>query len=67
MEVCKKFGKKVAELRKQKGFSQEKLGLEADVDRSQISKIERGACNTKLQSIAKISMALDVKISELFD
>lgn len=65
-KILSKFGKKVRELRKKKGLSQEKLAFEADLHRTYIGMIERAEKNITLINIEKIAIALDVSISELF-
>jgi len=62
--VC--FGKKVKELRKQKGLSQEALALLCDLDRTYIGGIERGERNLSLLNIHRIATALNVNVKELF-
>ena len=62
--VC--FGKKVKELRKQKGVSQEALALLCDLDRSYIGGVERGERNLSLLNIHRIATALNVNVKELF-
>jgi transcriptional regulator with XRE-family HTH domain len=66
MEINVFFGKRVSELRKEKGFSQEKLALESDIDRTYISDIEKGNRNVSLEIVNKISKTLDINISQLF-
>jgi transcriptional regulator with XRE-family HTH domain len=66
MEINDFFGKRVSELRKEKGFSQEKLALESDIDRTYISDIEKGNRNVSLEIVNKISKTLDINISQLF-
>ena len=66
MEINIFFGKRVSELRKEKGFSQEKLALESDIDRTYISDIEKGNRNVSLEIVNKISKTLDINISQLF-
>ena len=61
-----KFGEKVREIRKQKGFSQEQLSFEADLHRTYIGMIERAEKNVTLLNIEKIARALEVEISEIF-
>lgn len=61
-----KFGEKVREIRKQKGFSQEQLSFEAELHRTYIGMIERAEKNVTLTNIEKIAKALKVEISELF-
>lgn len=65
MEIKRKFGEKVKFLRIEKGWSQEKLALNADLDRTYIPSIEAGKRNVSITVIEKISMALDVEIFEL--
>ena len=62
--VC--FGKKVKELRKQKGLSQEALALLCDLDRSYIGGVERGERNISLINIYKITLALNINIKDFF-
>jgi transcriptional regulator with XRE-family HTH domain len=65
MDIKKKFGKKVKLLRIEKGWSQEKLALTADLDRTYIPSIEKGERNVSITVIEKIANALDVEIIEL--
>lgn len=59
------FGSKVRQLRKNKGFSQEKLAELAGVHRTYIGMIERAEKNITLLNIYKIAKALTVNIKEL--
>lgn len=61
------FGKRIRQLRMQKGLSQEELGYEAGLHRTYIGQIERAEKNITLKNIAKIAKELDVNVSELFD
>lgn len=61
------FGKRVAELRKIAGFSQEQFAFECNVDRTYIGTIERGEKSHTLNTIAKIADALNITKSELFN
>ncbi|AKB10962.1 Dam family site-specific DNA-(adenine-N6)-methyltransferase [Mycoplasmopsis synoviae] len=61
------FGKKIKQLRIQKGMSQDKLSILSGIDRPQISKIEQGKINVTLETIERISIALGVKSSKLLD
>lgn len=60
------FGKKLRLIRLAKGFTQEQLANELDVEISQISRIERGVINTSITTLYAISKVLDVNVSELF-
>ena len=65
-KILIRFGKKVRELRKIKGLSQEGLAYKADLHRTYIGMIERAEKNITLINIEKIAIALDVSIKELF-
>lgn len=66
-EISIKFGEKVRELRVKKQLSQEKLAEFADVHRTYIGMIERAEKNITLVNIEKISKALGISISKLFE
>ena len=53
------------EFREGKGLSQEALALEADVDRTYISQIERGVANPSLRVLFQISNVLDISVVDL--
>ena len=55
----------IKRIRKEKGISQEKLALKADVDRSYMSELERCLANPSIDALMRISNALDVSPSEL--
>ncbi|HDR1061151.1 helix-turn-helix transcriptional regulator [Pasteurella multocida] len=65
-EYLVRFGKRMKELRKQKGLSQEELALLCELDRSYVGSVERGERNISLINIHKIAMALNVNATELF-
>jgi transcriptional regulator with XRE-family HTH domain len=43
------------------------FALQADMEYSQLSKIERGVINTTISSAYNIAEALEVSVKELFD
>lgn len=59
------FGKRVREVRKSKGISQEKLAEMAGIDRSYMGNIERGEKNITLKKIYEICDALQIDIKLL--
>ncbi|MDC5413969.1 helix-turn-helix transcriptional regulator [Acinetobacter baumannii] len=61
------FGIRLAELRKQKGISQEKLALESGLARSYLSGVERGQRNISLLNIYKIADTLGIDIKCFFE
>lgn len=60
------FGRRLAQVRKQKGWSQEKLALESSIARSYLGGVERGQRNIALINICKLAETLDVPVGELF-
>ena len=65
-EVIKKVGSNVRYCRNTKKISIEKLALEANLDYSQICRIERGIINTSVYQLYILSQALDVPITSFF-
>ncbi len=61
----KKFGKRVRELRKAKGMTQEQLSLEILADNSYIANIENAHRDIPLSRIRLIAKALGVEPYEL--
>ncbi len=67
MNIQKKYGIKVKEFRIKKGWSQEKLALNADIDRTYISGIEKGERNVSIVVVEKIAVALDIHNKFFFE
>jgi transcriptional regulator with XRE-family HTH domain len=66
MEFLKEqIGKRISDLRKDKGFSQEKLAGLADIDRTYVCDIEKGGRNISITILKKVSEALGVSMSKL--
>ena len=59
------FGKRLAKLRKAKGWSQETLALESGLARSYLGGVERGQRNIALVNICRLAESLEVSPSEL--
>lgn len=60
------FATAVRGWRKRLGLTQEELAERADLHRTYISDVERGARNLSLESISKLAHALEVSVSTLF-
>jgi len=60
------FGLTLRKLRLAKKLTQEQLGFEAGLRRTYISSLELGEKQPSLQTLEKISTALDISISKLF-
>ena len=61
-----RFGLAVKKRRLELEISQEKLAERADLHRTYVADVERGARNLSLVSIEKIAKGLDVSIADLF-
>jgi transcriptional regulator with XRE-family HTH domain len=60
-------GGRIRELRKSRGWSQEKLGELADLHPTYVGGIERGERNVALENLAQIATAFGLSLSQLFD
>lgn len=61
------FGKRVKELRLQKGISQEKLANIAGVDRTYMTQVENGKRNLTIEKIRQICKGLNISLSDFFN
>jgi len=59
------FGRRVRQLRKERGVSQEAFAHEIQIDRSYFGSIERGERNVSLDNICLIAKGLGVAPAEL--
>ncbi len=64
-KLLKILANNVRKIRKLNGFSQEHLALMCEIDRTYISKVERGVANPSLLILARIAKILNTNISEL--
>lgn len=65
-KFLKKFGGRVADVRRQRNITQEKLADMVDLHRTYIGFIEQGKRNPSIGNIQKIAKALKVSLPELF-
>ena len=66
-EIAKTVGQRIRNYRSQLGYSQEKLAELSGCHPTYIGQLERGEKNATLESIEKISNALGVTLSKLFE
>jgi transcriptional regulator with XRE-family HTH domain len=64
-DILVQFGKRVRELRKEAGFSQEGFAAECGLDRTYFGGVERGERNLALRNIHRIAKTLRISLSEL--
>lgn len=61
------IGKRIKQIREEKGISQQDLAAKCDFEKSNMSRIEAGKTNLTIKTAYKISNALEIKLSELLD
>ncbi len=66
IDVKRRFGESLRDWRNHLGISQEELAEKADLHRTYISDVERGARNLSLESITKLATALNISVAALF-
>lgn len=64
-DLAKRFGVKLRSVRRDRGISQDKLALLADIDRSYVGRIERGEVNITLEKAYQIAEVLECDVREL--
>jgi transcriptional regulator with XRE-family HTH domain len=60
------IGWNLRHLRVKKGLSQERLALEAGIDRAYVGRIERGSENVTITTLEAVANVLGVRVSALF-
>lgn len=66
MDVRRTIGWNLRRLRVDRGLSQERLALEAEIDRSYVGRVERGKENVTVATLEAFARVLSVNVSELF-
>lgn len=64
-KIQKQFGMRLRALRLDREISQEKLALDAGMDRTYVNSVEQGNRNISLVNIVKLANALKIDPSEL--
>jgi len=65
--VRKFLGQRLRALRKQRGLSQERLGDRAGLSGKFIGEVERGEKSISIDSLYRVSVALEISLRELTD
>lgn len=65
MDTRQILGWNLRSLRVAKGMSQERLGLEAGIDRSYVGRVERGSENVTLTRLDSFASVLGVTVAQL--
>lgn len=64
--IIEDIGNRIKEIRSEKGISQEKLALKAELDRTYVAGVENGKRNPSIKSLEKIINALDMNFENFF-
>ena len=65
--MSQKIGKRIANLRKDAGLTQDQLAVKTGLDRTFIGYLEKGNRNPSVETANKIARVLGVKIGEIFN
>lgn len=66
MDIKKQIGKKIQNIRKAKGFTQEKLAELIGIEPPSLSYIETGKFSPSMETVQKLSKVLNIDIWEFF-
>ena len=66
MDIKVAIGERISELRKAKNLSQQKFSYEAEIERSYLTHVEKGRKNISVETLIKITDALDISLKEFF-
>ena len=66
MDIKESLGKRLRELRNERGISQEKFSFECELDRTYIASIEQGHRNVSIANIEKIAKAFGMSVSDFW-
>ncbi|MBO9620004.1 MAG: helix-turn-helix transcriptional regulator [Niabella sp.] len=64
-QLLKKLGLKIKQLRTEKGWSQNAFGLEINMEKSNVSRLEAGNVNPKFGTLFRVAKALEISLSDL--
>lgn len=64
--ITEKIGKRIRELRKETGLSQEKFAAKIGMDRTYYASVELGKRNISIINLEKISQGLGMALADMF-
>ena len=67
MDIKLAIGERIAQLRKAKKLSQQKFSYEAEIERSYLTHVEKGRKNISIDTLVKITNALNISLKDFFD
>jgi transcriptional regulator with XRE-family HTH domain len=67
MDIKAAIGERIAQLRNAKGLSQQKFSYEAEIERSYLTHVEKGRKNISIETLIKITDALEISLKDFFN
>ena len=67
MNINEKIGLRISNLRIQKDLSQKALAFDADVNRTYLSRVEKGERKISVEVLERIIKALNISFMDFFD
>jgi transcriptional regulator with XRE-family HTH domain len=64
-DICIRLGKKIRELRRERGWRQIDLAAHAELSKTHVNELERGKREIGLHALERLAEALDLKVSDL--
>lgn len=64
-ELLKRLGKRISDIRKEKGITQMELGFRCDIEKPNMNRIEKGGTNPTFLTLNKICKELEVNLEEI--
>jgi len=67
MDMKVAIGERIAKLRKAKNLSQQQFSYDAEIERSYLTHVEKGRKNISVETLLKITKALNISLKDFFD
>lgn len=64
-DICIRLGRKIRELRRQRGWRQIDLAAHAELSKTHVNELEAGKREVGLRALERLAVALDLTVSEL--
>jgi transcriptional regulator with XRE-family HTH domain len=66
-KLVRKFGKRLRQLRQERGWTQQDLAILLEVEQSYISGVERGIYSPSLSKLGLLAECLGLTVAEMFE
>jgi transcriptional regulator with XRE-family HTH domain len=64
-DLLYKLGQRIKNIREEKGITQVELGIEIEMEKSNVSRLESGRISPTFITLYRVAKALDISLSEL--